>query len=93
MEPDPHFKSSWIRICIQKTAGFGSAKNECGSTALMVGEMELSKSRVVGRNPTYFRPKRKFYFLGFISLTQIRVALEENLLLLFKTILHHDSLG
>ena len=47
MEPDPHFKSSWIRICIQKTAGFGSAKNECGSTALMVGEIKLSKSRVV----------------------------------------------
>ena len=48
LDPDPHGKSCWIRICIEKaagsglalskTAGSGSAKNEYRSTALGGGE-------------------------------------------------------
>ena len=33
--PDPHLKRIWIRIRIKKTAGCGSVKNVCGSTALL----------------------------------------------------------
>ena len=28
LDPDPHYKSRWIRIRSVKAAGFGSAKNE-----------------------------------------------------------------
>ena len=36
LDPDPHYKSSWIRIRIEKNSWIRIRKNDCGPTALKI---------------------------------------------------------
>ena len=52
--PDPHLENSWIRIRIENAAGSGSAKNECGSTALLEASKVIPSPRIDGPGPSHF---------------------------------------